>query len=217
VPCSFPPDTPTDPLLTPVPPLLLFTQLFPWTVWIALVPLPPLSSWVLPLIPPSCCLSTSFCSPQVPCSFGASDLVSGDEVPIPCLHVPHHCPSPRAVPASLADSDDDDDDDDDSVFFTHVCSALCDSDDEVFILHHMLSCLSYPSHPSVRPRPAPQACGRGRCRLGYVDYRFARSKILSVACAHVKMLGGMCLMMARLWQFLHIVQHMPGSVLMLGK
>jgi hypothetical protein len=55
-----PPPPPTPPLHTLVPPLLLRTQLLPWTVCIAHVPLPPLSSWVLPLSalrPPGCCLT----------------------------------------------------------------------------------------------------------------------------------------------------------------
>jgi hypothetical protein len=44
-------------------------------------------------------------SPPVPCVFGISDLVSNDEVPIPCLHVPSpQRPSARAAATSLADS-----------------------------------------------------------------------------------------------------------------
>jgi hypothetical protein len=61
----------------------------------------------------------------------ASDLVSDDAVPIPCLHVPPSpLPSARALVALLADSDDD-------VPIPHITprSALlsCDSDVEVLI------------------------------------------------------------------------------------
>jgi hypothetical protein len=50
--------TPPQPLLTPVPLLVLRTQLLPWTVWIACMPLPPLSSWIFSLRHPAGCLST---------------------------------------------------------------------------------------------------------------------------------------------------------------
>jgi hypothetical protein len=43
---------------------------------------PPENPWLLSQYPLSCC------SPQVPWGFGASGLFSGDDVPIPCLHVP---------------------------------------------------------------------------------------------------------------------------------
>jgi hypothetical protein len=46
--------------LTSVPLLVLLIPLLPWTVWIAHMPLPPLSSWVLPLRPHGCCLSIPF-------------------------------------------------------------------------------------------------------------------------------------------------------------
>jgi hypothetical protein len=47
-------------LLAHVPPLHLRTQVLPWTVWMAHVPLSPLSSWVLPLQHLGCCLSPTF-------------------------------------------------------------------------------------------------------------------------------------------------------------
>jgi hypothetical protein len=109
------------------------------------MPLPPLSH------PLSCC------SPHVPNVFDALDLVSGDEVPIPCPHVPPpQRPSADAAAASLADSDD----------YVHVpCnparSALVswDSDDEVLIPHPMPSCPSSTSGPIVGPHSAPQVSG----------------------------------------------------------
>jgi hypothetical protein len=100
-------------------------------------------------------LSQSLSSCQ-PCVFGASDLVSDDEVP--CLHVPStRQPTARAATTSLADSDDE------LSISPRSALVLCDSDDEVPVPRPMLSCPSSTSRPFVRP--APQACGR--CPLGY--------------------------------------------------
>jgi hypothetical protein len=47
---------------------------------------------------------------KVPCVSGASNLVSKDEVHIPCLHVPSPWrPSAHAAATSPANRDDDDD------------------------------------------------------------------------------------------------------------
>jgi hypothetical protein len=75
----------------------------------------------------------------------------------------HACTA--AAPLKLADGDDE-------VHILHVPpqSALvfeCDNDDEVIYPRPMLSCPSSTSRLLVRPRAAPQACGRGRCPLGY--------------------------------------------------
>jgi hypothetical protein len=44
----------------------------------------------------------------VPCFLGASDLISDDEVSIPCLHVSSpHRPSAHGAAASHADSDEE--------------------------------------------------------------------------------------------------------------
>jgi hypothetical protein len=56
----------------------------------------------------------------------------------------------------------------------HFPPILCrQPDDEVLIPNLRLPCLSSPSRSFVRP--APQACGRGPCRLGYGQYQFASS------------------------------------------
>jgi hypothetical protein len=95
-------------LYAPVPLLVLLILLLPETVWIAHKPL------LCPSGSPSATprqLSPShpFCrSHQVPCMFGALDLVSDDEVPFACLHAPtpfRH--SAHAAAASLAESDDE--------------------------------------------------------------------------------------------------------------
>jgi hypothetical protein len=105
----------------------------------------------------------SCCSPTMPCLSGASDPVSDDEDPIPCLHVPSpRQPPAHATAASLAKSDDD-------IPIPRIpprnALVLCDSEDEVLTLHRMRSCPSSTSHPFVCPCSAPQACGR--CPLGY--------------------------------------------------
>jgi hypothetical protein len=90
--------------------------------------------------------------------FAASDAVSDDEVPIPCLYVsPPWRPSAHVAAASLADSDNED----------HIPQmpprsglVTCDSVDEAPIPRPMLS------HPLVRPHPALQGSCRGPCPLG---------------------------------------------------
>jgi hypothetical protein len=54
-------------------------------------------------------------------------------------------------------------------------SALvsCDSDGEVLILHPMPSRRSSTSTLAVRPQPALQAGGHGRCPFGYGGFQFA--------------------------------------------
>jgi hypothetical protein len=73
-------------------------------------------------------------SPQVPCVPGASDLVSDEDVPIPCLDVL----SPRQFSdhaASVAASADED-----LVLRFPPCLILWDSDDEIIITRPTLSC-----------------------------------------------------------------------------
>jgi hypothetical protein len=90
-------------------------------------------------------------SSQVPCVFGASDLVIHDEVPFPCLHVPSSWqPSYHAAAASLSASADD-------VPIPRfpsrsaLNSCVCD---EVLILHPFLSFLLFPC-----------LCSPSTCRL----------------------------------------------------
>jgi hypothetical protein len=105
------------------------------------------------------------CSPQVP---GTPDQISDEEVRIPRLHgtFPPQ-PSAHAAAPSPADSADE-------VLllrFSH-CAALvlCDGDAEEFLPRPGVSCLSSSPSPSiVRPQPALQAGGRGRCPLGMVN------------------------------------------------
>jgi hypothetical protein len=99
-------------------------------------------------------------SSQVPCVFGASDLVNHDEVPFPCLYVPSSWqPSYHAAAAWLSVSADE-------VPIPRfpsrsaLDSCVCD---EVLILHPFLSFLLF---PCLCPPLDLQACGRGRCFLG---------------------------------------------------
>jgi hypothetical protein len=74
----------------------------------------------------------------------ASDLVSDEKVPIPGLCVPPpRQPSALAATTSLAGSDDE-------VHILHIpphsALASCDSDDDAFLLHPLLS---YPSPTSL--------------------------------------------------------------------
>jgi hypothetical protein len=102
------------------------------------------------------------------------DQISNDEVPIPRLHVTSS-PQPSVYAAALMPADRDDE-----VPIPHFShrTALhsCYGDAEVPLPHPGVSCLSSsPSPPTVRPQPALQAGGRGRCPLGYGQFRFASS------------------------------------------
>jgi hypothetical protein len=82
---------------SPVLSALSSPVLLSWTVrtvrlvWLARMPPP--SSWALLLGPPADWLLSQyplyFCSPQAPCVFGASDLVSDNEVPFVSMSRPH--------------------------------------------------------------------------------------------------------------------------------
>jgi hypothetical protein len=67
-------------------------------------------------------------------------------------------PSAHAAAASPADSDDELPR---PRFTYHHALGSCDSDDEVLIPRHRLSCLPSTSLPSVRLRPVRQAAGLG--------------------------------------------------------
>jgi hypothetical protein len=133
----------------------------------------------------------SCCGSQAPCLFDASDLVSDNKVPIPCLHVlPPRRPSAHASAASLTGSDDE-------VLILRfsprsalvVCAANTVSEDEVLIPHPFLyvppllpitlfALLSMADSDVLlllRTHHAPQACGCGGCPLGYGEYQFAIS------------------------------------------
>jgi hypothetical protein len=128
---------------------------------------------------------------QAPCVFDATDLVSDNKVPIPCLHVlPPREPSAHASAASLASSDDE-------VLILRfsprsavvVCATITVSEDEVLILHSLLfvppllpitlfALLSMADSDALLllcTHHAPQACGCGGCPLGSGEYLFATS------------------------------------------
>jgi hypothetical protein len=140
----------------PVPPLALQTPLLSLTVWMVHLPLslppgfPIVSPQPLPRSRGSCC------SPQVPCVSSASDHVSNDKVPIPCLHVTAP-PRPSALAAATSPT----------VIWTF---PFCVSHTVLLWFHGMVmlrfvSCapvflafiLPPPSPYIVCPQPAPQA------------------------------------------------------------
>jgi hypothetical protein len=115
-----------------------------------------------PRLPPRSRISC--CSPQVSCVSGAPDQINHDEIPIPRLHVTFP-PQPSAHTAAPSPADSDD-----KAPIVHfsprTALVTCYGDAEVPLPRPGVSCLSSsPSPPIVRPQPALQAGGRGRCPL----------------------------------------------------
>jgi hypothetical protein len=163
--------TPTPrhvPLLTLIPPLVLRTQLLPWTVWICLYAsaspvLMGFSSETPRLLSH---YPLSYSSPQVPCvlCFKPAQAVMTRSLFLVRKSRPHNDLLLMLRPPNVQ--------------IAMMTFPFCVLDR--FLLWFrvivmlifltpgpLLPCLSSTSRPFVRSCPAPQACGPGRCPLGY--------------------------------------------------